>query len=174
MAQPAVYAGWRTIIKLNNDIFAAGFVLDYTIDTMQTEINGLDNVFPDELAPERVSVTMNMRVYRTPDNDPVALGVAPGGDAVDGGASKAQTTFTGSKYIQIECRDRITDKTILFLPKAVVFRRQGQVEAENLLTENWSIRSIGYFGPGAQISGIVPTLSSIAGPSIPTPPLPGL
>jgi len=162
MAIPQVYAGWRAIIKFNNDIFAAGFVMDYNIDTMQTEINGLDNVFPEELAPERVMVTMNMRVYRTPDNDPVSLGIAPGGDSIDGGATKAQTTFTSSKYIQIEIRDKVSDKTVLMLPKAQVFRRSGQGEAEQLITENWSIRSIGYFGPGAQVSGIVPVFKNLA------------
>ena len=161
MATPAVYAGWRAIIKFNNDIFAAGFVLDYTIDTTQTEINGLDSVFPDELAPERVGVMMSLRVYRTPDNDPVALGIAPGGDSVKGGAVRAQTNFVGSKYIQVEIRDKVTDKTVLMLPKAQVFKRTGQGEAEQLITENWSIKSIGYFGPGAQRSGISSVFSNL-------------
>lgn len=161
MAAPAVYAGWRAIIKFNNDVFAAGFVMDYTIDTMQTEILGLDSVFPQEIAPERVMVTMSMRVFRTPDNDPVALGIAPGGDSVDGGATQAQTTFTSSKYIQVEVRDKVTDRTVLMLPKAQVFKRVGQGEAEQLITENWSIRSIGYFGPGAQVSGIIPVFSNL-------------
>jgi hypothetical protein len=161
MATPAVYAGWRAIIKFNNNIFAAGFVMDYTIDTMQTEILGLDNVFPEELASERVMVTMSMRVFRTPDNDPVALGIAPGGDSVDGGATKAQVNFTSSKYIQVEIRDKVTDRTILMLPKAQVFKRTGQGEAEQLITENWFIRSIGYFGPGAQVSGVLPVFRNL-------------
>lgn len=154
MAAPAVYAGWRAIVKYNNDTFAAGYVLDYQIETAQDEINALDNIFPDEFAPSRISVMMNMRVFRTPDNDPVALGIAPGGDAVDGGSEKAQVAFTSSKYITVEIRDRVTDKTIIYLPKAVLVRRSGQGEAENLISENWSIRSIGFFGPGAQRSSL--------------------
>lgn len=161
MAAPLVHAGWRAIIKFNNDIFAAGFVLDYTIDTSHTLIQGIDNILPDELAPETIRVQMNMRVYRTPDNDPVVLGIAPGGDSVEGGSIQAQKNFTSSKYINVEIRDKVTDKTILFLPKASLFRRSGQGEAENLITENWSIRSIGYFGPGAQVSGIIPVFKNL-------------
>lgn len=82
------------------------------------------------------------------------MGLPLGGDSVDGGALKAQENFTSSKYINVEIRDKVTDKTILFLPKASLFRRTGQGEAENLITENWSIRSIGYFGPGAQRSSL--------------------
>jgi len=157
MAAPQVYAGWRCIVKLNGETFAAGYVMDYNIDTQHAEIQGVDNVFPDEFAPTTISVMMNLRVYRTPDNDPVALGIVPGGDMVGGGAKAAQSSFLGSKYVSIEIRDKITDKTIIFLPKAVVVRRSGSVEAESLMTETWSIRSIGYFGPGSQRSSLLGT-----------------
>lgn len=155
MAAPQVYAGWRTVIKFNNEIFAAGFVVDYNIDTVHSDIQGVDNVFPDELAPQSIAVNMNLRVFRTPDNDPVALGIVPGGDQVGGGAQFAQESFLGSKYISVEIKDKVTDKTIIFLPKARVLRRSGSAEAENLLTETWSIKSIGYFGPGSQRSSLL-------------------
>ena len=154
--QPQVYAGWRVVCKANNQIVAAGFVVDYNIETAETTIQGIDNVFPDELAPQNVSVTMTLRVYRTANNDPVALGIAPQGDNAN-----AQKEFTESPYITIEIRDKITDKTVIFLPKAWLFRRSGSAEAENLMTETWSIKSIGYFGPGGQTSGIVPVLKNI-------------
>lgn len=160
MAAPLVYAGWRVLVKFNNEEFAAGFVLDYTIDTGFSEIQCLDNVLPDELAPENIRVSMNIRVYRTPDNDPVALGIVPGSDNVQGGASAAQESFLGQKYISIEVKDKVTDRTIIFLPKAVVTRRSASVEAESLMTETWSIKSIGYFGPGAQKSSVLGVLGS--------------
>lgn len=90
---------------------------------------------------------MSMQIYRTPDNDPVADKIAPLGDTTD-----IQHQFAKTPYITIEVRDRITDKTIVFLPQAWITRRSGSVQAEGLLTENWTIKSIGYMGPGGQAS----------------------
>lgn len=157
--QPQVLSGWRAILKINNEPFAAAFVMDYSIDTGVTAIQGVDNVYTDELAPERVDVMMNLKVYRTPENDPVALGISPGGDSI--GDIEPQAALTSSPYISIEIRDKITDKTVLFLPKAWVTRRSGSVEAENLLVETWSIKSIGYIGPGGQTSSLVGVVKNI-------------
>lgn len=156
--QPAVLAGYRTILKINNDVFAAGFVLDYQIDTMETTIAGVDNVLPSELAPDKIQVTMNIKVYRTPTNDPVSGLIAPLGDQAN-----AQDAFTKSPYISIEIRDKVTDKTVVFLPRAWVFRRSGSVDAENLLVETWSIKSIGFYGPGSQQNGVVGSVTSAFG-----------
>ena len=161
--QPQVYAGWRVILKINDQLVAAGFVMDYSIDTVEATIQGIDSVFPDEFAPQSIMVNMNLRVYRTPNNDPVALGIAPGGDSsgADRKGLGGQKDFTESPYITIEVRDRITDKTIIYLPKAWLTKRSGSAEAETLMTETWSIKSIGYFGPGQQVSGVVPVLKNI-------------
>ena len=77
----------------------------------------------------------------------MANNICPLGDQ---GPSTSQTDFPKTPYITVELRDRITDRTIIFLPQAWVFRRTGSVEAENLLTETWSIKSIGYRGPQQQ------------------------
>ena len=137
---------------------AAGFVLDYTIDTSEVTIQGLDNIVPSELAPDRITVTMNIRVYRTSDNDPVAALIAPLGDGPN-----QLDAFTKSPYITVEVRDKVTDKTIIFLPRAWLLRRSGSVDAENLLIETWSIKSIGFYGPGGQNSGIGGSIAGIVG-----------
>jgi hypothetical protein len=131
-----------------------------------TEIQGIDNVFPDELAPERIAITMNLKVYRTPGNDPVADGIAPSGDrnlvtSTSTGGSPEQEGFLSSPYITVEIRDRVTDKTILFLPRAFLIRRSGSVEAESLMTETWTIKSIGYGGSGSQVQGLFQVAKAI-------------
>jgi hypothetical protein len=123
--------------------------LDYTIDYGITTLQGVDSVLPEELAPSNVSVSMSIRVYRTPDNDPTGV-VAPRADGVN-----PQQEYARSGYITIEVRDRITDKTVLFLPKARVIRRSGSVQAEDLHVETWNIVSIGFMGPGDQDSSLV-------------------
>ena len=143
-------------MKVNGELVGAGFVLDYSIDTAETTIQGIDNVLPDEFAPQNINVSMTMRVYRTPDNDAVATKIAPGGDNAN-----PQEDFSKSPYISVEVRDRVTDKTIIYLPKAWLTRRSGSVDAENLLVETWQIKSIGYIGPGAQTSSIFGTVGGI-------------
>lgn len=156
--QPQVLAGYRTILKVNNSVIGAGFVLDYSIETSEVTISGLDNVVPSELAPDKIQVLMNIRVYRTPDNDPVSSLVAPLGDGPN-----QLDAFTKSPYISVEIRDKVTDKTIIFMPRAFLFRRSGTVDAENLLIETWSIKSIGFYGPGGQNSGIGGSIAGIVG-----------
>lgn len=156
--QPLVLAGYRTVLSINKTVVAAGFVVDYTIDTAEVDIHGLDNVVPSELAPDKVSVSMNIRVYRTADNDPVSSLIAPLGDAgnlLDG--------FTKSPYITVEIRDKVTDRTIIYLPQAWLLKRSGQVDAENVLIETWSIKSIGFFGPGGQVNGVVGAAGALSG-----------
>lgn len=154
--QPLVLAGWRTIIKINNEVVAAGHVMDYSIETGEVTIQGIDSVLPDEFAPNNITVSMSLRVYRTPDNDPVATKIAPLGDNAN-----PQAEFPKSPYISIEVRDRVTDKTIFYLPKAWVTRRSGSVDAESLLVETWQIKSIGYVGPGGQKSSLFDTVGSL-------------
>jgi hypothetical protein len=156
--QPQVFAGYRTVLKINNDIVGAGFVIDYTIDTSEVTISGVDNVVPSELAPDKIQVTMNIRVYRTADNDPVSNLIAPLGDN-----AHQLDAFTKSPYISVEIRDKTTDKTIVYLPRAFLFRRSGSVDAENLLVETWSIKSIGFYGPGSQNSGLAGSLEGVLG-----------
>jgi hypothetical protein len=156
--QPQVLAGYRTILKINNDIVGAGFVLDYSIETAEVTISGLDNIVPSELAPDKIVVMMNIRVYRTPDNDPVATLIAPLGDNAN-----ALDSFTKTPYITVEIRDKQTDKTVIYLPRAWLFRRSGTVDAENLLVETWSIKSIGFYGPGGQQEGIGGAVRSVFG-----------
>lgn len=151
--QPQVIAGWRVLVKVNNENFAAGSVLDYSIGTSAYEINTVDLVIPFELAPQRITVDMTLRVFRTPENDPAALGISPQGQS-----GNVQDYFTRSEYITVEVRDKITDQIVIALPKAWIVRRTGGGEAEGLFMETWNIRSIGYQGPEAAGKSLLPSL----------------
>jgi hypothetical protein len=118
---------------------------------------------------------MSIQVYRTPNNDPDQLNIAPAGGnqtqtSNSGGGSNSSTAvnfnpgvqyFTQSPYISIEIRDRVSGKTILFLPRARLVGRSGSGQAEDLISETWSIRGIGYTGPAGQINSVSGVLGGL-------------
>ncbi len=140
---PNLFSGAKCKISFNGTVVAAGFVADWTIETRATEIETIDQVVPAELAPDRVRVALNMRVYRTPDNDPILGDIAPGSASLGAGEQKA---FTQSRYLYIEVKDN-NDKTIFHIPKAWILRRSSSLSMGEFLSENWSVLGIGYVGP---------------------------
>lgn len=140
---PSILSGARCKVSINGTTIAAGFVSDWTIETRATEIETIDQVTPAEIAPERVRVAMNLRMYRTPDNDPVLNGYAPGSATIGIGEQKA---FTQTPYLYVEVKDNF-DKTIFHIPKAWIVRRSSSLQMGDFLTESWSIIGIGYLGP---------------------------
>lgn len=140
---PQLYSGARCQVLINNEVVAAAFVADWSVDTSATPIECIDSVFPLEIAPDRVRVSMNLRVYRSPDNDPVLNGYAPGSNDI---GQTEQTAFTQSKYISLEVKDNF-NKTIIFFPKAWITRRSSSMAHGEFLIENWSIISMGFIGP---------------------------
>ncbi len=130
-------------ISFNGQPYAFGSVLDYNIDTQVSEIIGLDSVLPIELAPERLRVTMGLKIFRSIDNDPSADGIL----FQKGLRSDLdQEDFLKQPYITIEVRDRQSDQTIMFIPRALVSSRTASVDSEGLMTENWNIIGIGFSG----------------------------
>jgi hypothetical protein len=160
--QPLVLSGQRTILKANGTVVGAGFVIDYRLGTEQFPIYTVDSPLPAELAPDKISVSMSIRVYRTPDNDPVAAGIAPPGD-LSGSGTGVNPRYTEARYIAIEIRDKVTDQTVLYLPRAAVVSRSASVSSEDLMTETWQIMGIGFYGPTGQTSGLVPAFANLGG-----------
>lgn len=140
---PQLYSGARCQVLINGEVVAAAFVADWSIDTSATQIECIDSVFPYEIAPDRVRVSMNLRVYRSPDNDPVLDGYAPGTNSI---GQSEQEGFTQAKYISLEIKDN-NNKTIIYLPRAWIVRRSSSMAHGEFLIENWSIVSIGFIGP---------------------------
>lgn len=140
---PSVYSGARVTLSIGGTPVSAGFVMDWSLSTEATPLETIDNVFAVELMPTRISVSMNIRVYRHPDNDPVMDGIAPGSASL---GSAEQRAFLQTPYIYIEIKDDL-DNTILVIPKAMIVRRSASVSSGDFMTENWSIRGLSFFGP---------------------------
>jgi hypothetical protein len=141
--QPQLLTGAKITVSISGNVVGAGHVLSYELETGARDITTIDNVFPAELAPNRIRVNMGMRVYRSKDNDPVAEGIAPGSASLGQAEQKA---FTESPYVRIEVKDHF-DATVLCIPKAWIQRRSASVAVGDFLTENWTISGIGFYGP---------------------------
>lgn len=147
MAFPQLYSGARATVVINGQPVVAAHVADWTIETRATEIETLDCVFPLEIAPDRVRVSMNLRVYRTPDNDPVASDFIAGSNTQ---GQPEQNAFTQAKYISVEIRDS-NDATICYLPRAWIVRRSASLAHGDFMTETWAIVSMGFMGPQGSV-----------------------
>lgn len=65
--QTAKYAsGARTVLKINGKVVGFAFGISWRINTAVTEIQTIDDVFPAELAPQRITVEGNMNALHIP------------------------------------------------------------------------------------------------------------
>jgi hypothetical protein len=153
---PLLLSGARIVVKLNGAVQAAGFVLNMQISTAHEELDVVDSVVPAELAPNKVKVHGQLQIFRSPSNDPVGDGYAPGG----ANSSASMSVFTNAAYSTMEIRDQVTDTVVMFLPRFVVTDRGMSVRAGDLLTEAISISAIGFTN---QVSsgGVIGAVSSI-------------
>ena len=160
--QPKVLSGQRVQVSFNGQNYAFGSVIDYSIDTQVSDFSGIDSVMPTELSPDKLRVAMSLRIFRTIDNDPSAEGVL-----FQKGLSREdqQQNFALKGYVTIEVRDRQTDQTIMFIPRALVSSRSASVDAEGLMTENWNIVGIGFRGTEAPSGNLLDRIkNSFSGP----------
>jgi hypothetical protein len=158
---PQLLSGARCLVSINNSRYGAGFVLSYRFATAQNEEYCVDSPLPFELVPGPIGVQMSLKIYRTPDNDPSATGLAPKADLAAG--TYVHRDYTESDYLTVEVRDRVTDMTVLYIPKAAVTDRSGTMSAEDLLEETLVIKGIG-FRVAAQQKGIIPAVTSVFKP----------
>ena len=155
---PQVISGARALVSLNGTPYAAGYVLDYSFDTSTYPIHSVDDPLPQELVPDKISVSMSVRIFRTPDNDPVQQKLALPADPA--GITSVDLGYTQFRYITVELRDSVTDAVILYVPRAMVTRRSGSVASEGLLSETLSLTGIGFRSLTLQ-TGVANALSSL-------------
>lgn len=106
MAQPIVLTGARTIINVNNSLFPLVTDLTIELNMEHVEIQAIDTLSSEEIAPNRVSVRVTMTAIRTPENSYVQRGIMP---------SVGQ--IMTANYITLEVKDRVLDSTIFYAPK---------------------------------------------------------
>jgi hypothetical protein len=131
--QPQVVTGARAVLRINGMAVGYANSISYVYETDWTEVSGIDNEFPDELAPGMVRVTGTINVFRRPNNsasqlfwqsDMLRMRVWP--------------------YSTIEVRDKKTDNLIAKFPRVAFTRRAETIAAGQVTMTQLSFISIGF------------------------------
>lgn len=134
MGRPTVLSGARAIITINNNLVVYALSVSYSVETSIVEIQGIDNLLPEELAPNKLRVTCTCISLRVPKASAQALKIQP-------------TILNGleQSYCSIEIKDRQTNATILYVPRAMCTQVSGSVRSRALSAEEWTFVGIGFW-----------------------------
>ena len=125
-------SGARTILKINGKVVGFCFGISWRISTAVTEINTIDDYFPAELAPQRVTVDGSMSALHIPGQSAGTEMWQP--DALN---------FLFQQYITIEVRD-INDQLLFYTGKAMITSRAEDIRVDKLSNVSLQWRAIGF------------------------------
>lgn len=132
--QSAKYAsGARSILKINGKVVGFAFGISWRINTSVTDINTIDDYFPAELAPQRITVEGTLNALHIPGQSAGTELWQP--DALN---------FLFQQYITIEVRDSSTDQLLFYTSKAMITSRSEDIRVDQLSSVNLSWRAIGF------------------------------
>ncbi len=131
--QSAKYAsGARTTLKINGKVAAFAFGISWKIQTAVTEIQTIDDYFPAELAPQRVTCEGSISALHIPGQSAGTELWQP--DALN---------FLFQQYITIEVRDT-TDQLLFYTSKAMITSRTEDIKVDSLSNVSLSWKAIGF------------------------------
>lgn len=131
--QSAKYAsGARTVLKINGKVVGFAFGISWRINTSVTEINTIDDYFPHEIAPQRITVEGNLSALHIPGQSAGTELWQP--DALN---------FLFQQYITIEVRDT-NDQLLFYTSKAMITSRAEDIRVDSLASVQLSWRAIGF------------------------------
>jgi len=126
-------SGARTTLKINGKIAAFAFGVSWRINTAVSEIMTIDDYFPTELVPQRISVEGTISAMHIP-------GTSAGTEIWQSDS----LNFLFQQYISIEVRDSATDALLFFTNKALITSRSEDIRVDSLAQVQLSFKAIGF------------------------------
>jgi hypothetical protein len=126
-------SGARAVLKINNKLCGFAFGISWRISTATTDITTIDDYFPHEIAPQRVTVEGSISALHIPGQSASTELWQP--DALN---------FLFQQYISIEVRDSATDQLLFYTNKAMITSRQEDIRVDSLASVQLSWRAIGF------------------------------
>jgi hypothetical protein len=125
-------SGARTTLKINGKVVGFAFGVSWRIQTAVTEIQTIDDVFPAELAPQRIQVEGSLNAMHIP-------GISAGTELWQPDA----LNFLFQQYITIEVRDT-SDQLLFYTSKAMITSRTEDIRVDSLANVTLSWKAIGF------------------------------
>jgi len=125
-------SGARCILKINGKVSGFAFGVSWRINTQVTEINTIDDYFPHELAPQRITVEGTLSALHIPGQSAGTEMWQP--DSLN---------FLFQQYVTIEVRDT-TDQLLFYTSKAMITSRAEDIRVDALSNVQLSWRAIGF------------------------------
>jgi hypothetical protein len=131
--QPKVVNGARAVVKLNDKVVVLCTSVKYDIQTDWTEIRGIDELLPNDLAPSSYTVKGTMSILRVPNESPIQK-------------YYHQDMFSGIiwPYTTIEIRDKRTDELLMLVTRAAITSRSESFAKGQLTSTDLSFVGIGF------------------------------
>ena len=126
-------SGARCTLKVNGKLVGFAFAIGWTINTMTTEINTIDDYLPYELAPQRITVEGTISALHVPGTSASTLQWQPN-----------VLSFLFAPYISIEARDSATNQLIFATDKATIITRSEDIKIDQLSNTTLRWRAIGF------------------------------
>lgn len=125
-------SGARTMLKINGKLVAFAFGVSWRINTAVTDINTIDNPFPAELVPQRVTVEGSISAMHIPGQSAGTELWQP--DVLN---------FLFQQYLTIEVRDT-SDQLLFYASKAMITSRSEDLRVDSLGQVTLTFRAIGF------------------------------
>lgn len=126
-------SGARCVLKINGRVSGFAFGVSWKITTQVTEIQTIDDYFPYELAPQRISVEGSISALHIPGQSAGTELWQP--DALN---------FLFQQYITIEVRDSATDQLLFHTDQAMITSRMEDIKVDQLSSVSLTWRAIGF------------------------------
>lgn len=125
-------AGAQIIVYINEKKFTTSQALNFSVDTGETAIYGIDSPFAQEIATTKVTVSGNINGLR--------LRNSGGIQGVNG--KSLIVDLISAPYISLRVQDRVTKEDIIFIPRCKIGNESHSVSAKGIYKINFSFIGI--------------------------------
>lgn len=137
MAQSVILRGADLKLFLGGKLYPPVTAFSYTINYGETEIYGIDSVFPQEIAVTKVIVTGTVQGLRI-----------KGSGGLQGYRARSLITdVLHSSYISLRAKDRHSDADIIWIPQVKISSEQFSVNAKGVGIYSFNFKGIIPYNP---------------------------
>lgn len=124
-------------VFINGKVFGEIQEVSWTIDYAEQEIFGVDSLFPQEIAPTKITTSGSIKGLR--------VRLTNGLQSIK--ARPVLSELLASPYISIRIQDRLTGEDLAFFPRAKIGSESSNVPAKGILSLSFQFRAMSALQP---------------------------